>query len=158
MNTRLLRIGEVAKQAGVSPDTLRYYERIGLLFGIGRTDSGYRLYSESVLEQISLVRNALRFGFSLKQVADFLRARQAGHAPCHAVRAAGEEILSRVNEQIRELHQARSEIRRTLRDWDRRLQKIDGEPARLLQSLQSNPIRKISMPAKNRLRGYLRSS
>lgn len=144
----------MAKQAGVSPDTLRYYERNGLLFGILRTDSGYRLYPESVLEQITLVRNALRFGFSLKQVADFLSARQAGHAPCHAVRAAGEEILSRVNEQIRELHQARSDIQKTLRDWDRRLRKRHGEPARLLQSLQAKPNRKVSTPTQSRLRRF----
>ena len=144
----------MAKQAGVSPDTLRYYERIGLLFGILRSDSGYRLYQESVLEQITIVRNALRFGFSLKQVANFLRARQAGHAPCHAVRAAGEEILSRVNEQIRELHQARSDIQKTLRDWDRRLRERQGEPALLLQSLRAKPNRKVSTPTQNHLRRY----
>ncbi len=154
MGARLLRIGEAARQAGVSPDTLRYYERMGLLFGVGRTSSGYRLYPQSVLEQISLVQNAMRFGFSLKQVAEFLRARQSGRAPCHAVRAAGQEILARVDVQIRELHQARINIQRALRDWDRRLQQMHGEPARLLQSLQANPIHKVSMQTGNRLRRY----
>src|SRR4051812_33663918 len=90
-----LRIGEVAQRAGISPDTLRYYERLGLLPNVRRTASGYREYSTCAVERVRFIRNSLRFGFALHEVAGFLRASQAGHAPCKQVRAAGQEILLR---------------------------------------------------------------
>jgi len=138
MSSRALRISEAAQLAGVSPDTLRYYERMGLLPKIGRTESGYREYSEGMVERIRFVRNALRFGFSLKQVTKFLGARESGRAPCREVRAAAEDILARVDEQIKDLKAARRAIRDTLVDWDRRLSETPtGQPARLLQALNS---------------------
>ncbi|PYY01499.1 MAG: hypothetical protein DMG62_20695 [Acidobacteria bacterium] len=142
MNSRALRIGEAAELAGVSPDTLRYYERMGVLPKIERTDSGYRWYSEAMLERIRFVRNALRFGFSLKQVTTFLQARDSGHAPCREVRAAAEEILARVDRQIDELKAARRAIRHTLAEWDQRLSRTpNGEPAHLLRALNPNRIK-----------------
>src|SRR5262249_32193700 len=80
--------------------TIRYYERIGVLPKAARTKSGYRQYPESSLVRISIVRNAVRYGFSLKQVAHFIHARDHGRAPCREVRAAGEEILAEVNRGI----------------------------------------------------------
>src|SRR5689334_3397400 len=98
-----LRIGEVAQRAGISPDTLRYYERQGLLPNVRRMASGYRLYSPCAVERVRFIRNALRFGFGLQEVAKFLQASAEGHPPCKQVRAAGEEILARVDGKIREL-------------------------------------------------------
>ena len=60
------RIGEAAAHAGVSPDTLRYYERRGALPKAARTSAGYRVYSEEAVVRVQFARNALRFGFSLK--------------------------------------------------------------------------------------------
>ena len=141
MITRPLRIGELAKLAGVSTDTLRYYERMGLLSGIARTSGGYRQYPASAPGEVQLIRNAMRFGFSLKQVAQFLRARELGHPPCQQVRNAGEEILARVNQQIKDLKTARISIRKTLAQWDHHLSKVSaGQPARLLQSIEADTI------------------
>jgi DNA-binding transcriptional MerR regulator len=109
-----MRIGELAKQSGVSADTIRYYERIGLMPKPARTSSGYREYGESAIGRVRLVQNALRFGFSLKQVGAFLVTRQAGHAPCKQVRAAGTQILEAIERQITELTAARESIRETL--------------------------------------------
>ncbi len=142
MNARVFRIGHVAHEAGVSPDTLRHYERIGLLSKVGRTSAGYRLYSESTVERVHFIRNALRFGFSLRQLAEFLRARESGRAPCREVRAAGQEILTRVDRQIQELRAARRALQQTLAQWDRRLSRAHpGEPARLLHALAPNGIK-----------------
>jgi MerR family copper efflux transcriptional regulator len=141
MNDRALAIGEAANRAGVSPDTLRYYERLGLLTRVGRTSAGYRQYSDSTIEQVRFVRTALRFGFSLKQVARFLRARESGRAPCREVRAAGQDILDRVDQQIKELKAARRELQQTLKEWDRRLSHTPaGQPARLLHTLKAEDI------------------
>jgi len=137
----MLRIGELAKQVGVSPDTLRYYERLGLISRAARTDGGYRQYPASALEEVRFIRSALQFGFSLKQVAQFRNARESGRAPCQQVRIAAEDILARVEAQIKELQAARLSIRKTLREWDDRLSSTPaGTPARLLQTLKADPI------------------
>ena len=148
----MLRIGEMARAIGVSPDTLRYYERMGLLPKVERTAAGYREYPEGSLERVRLVRSALQFGFSLKQVANFLRARESGRPPCHEVRAAGEEILARVDGQIKDLQAARRSIRQTLAEWDRRMKgHTAAHPARLLQAIDVGGA-SVSATWKKRLR------
>jgi DNA-binding transcriptional MerR regulator len=132
----MFRIGEAAAHAGVSPDTLRYYERRGALPKPARTTAGYRLYSEEAVARVHFVRNALRFGFSLKQIARFAQSRDAGQPPCREVRAAAERILTEMDRQIEELQAARATVRDALVDWDRRLARTpDGAPARLLETL-----------------------
>jgi DNA-binding transcriptional MerR regulator len=132
-----LRIGEVAAAAGVSADTVRYYERRGLLPTAARTGAGYRQYSPGAIERVRLVRSAVQFGFSLDELSPFLTARDAGGTPCRGVRAAAEAMLDRAERQVAELIDARDYLRRTLRDWDQRLASIPpGTPARLLDTLR----------------------
>ena len=101
-----------------------------------RTPAGYRVYSESAIERVRLVQNALQFGFSLKQLGVFLGVRQSGGAPCKRVRAAGAEILEAVERQIVELTASRKAIQETLKLWDLRLaQTPEGRPAHLLEAL-----------------------
>jgi MerR family copper efflux transcriptional regulator len=126
-------IGEVAQRAGVSPDLIRYYERVGLLPAAPRTAGGYRYYSEQAVGRVLLVRNAIRFGFSSKELSRFLKARDCGSPPCTSVRAAGERLLSEMDEQLAELHQARTVMAETLAAWDTRLGRTPtGAPAHLL--------------------------
>jgi len=133
-----LRIGQVADSAGVSPDTIRYYERLGLLPKPTRTRAGYRQYPPSAVDRVLLVRQALRFGFSLRDVARFLRVRASGGAPCRDVRASAERILAAVDQQITELTAARETIRQTLENWDQRLTHLpEDRPAHLLESLET---------------------
>jgi len=140
VSTQVLKIGEVAQAIGVSADTLRHYERLGLLSKVQRTNSGYRLFDPSAVQQVRLVRNALQFGFALKQVAAFFHARESGRPPCHEVRAAGQEILNQVERQIRELQAARHAIRSTLDAWDQKLSRLpQGQPAELLDSVLISP-------------------
>jgi hypothetical protein len=85
---------------------------------------------------VRLVQNALRFGFSLKQVGAFLGVRHAGGAPCRSVRAGGARILEAIERQIAELTVSRESIKETLKLWDLRLsQTPDGRPAHLLEVL-----------------------
>jgi DNA-binding transcriptional MerR regulator len=135
-----MRIGEAAARAGVSRDTLRYYERHGLLPRPARTSSGYRDYSDAIVDRVRFARNALRFGFSVKQIARFLKSREAGRPPCREVRAAAEELRAAMDRQIEELTAARAAIQRTLEDWDHRLAAMPaGTPARLLETLPDRP-------------------
>jgi len=149
MEQQRLRIGQLAKRSGVSPDTIRYYERIGLMPKPPRTSAGYREYSESAINRVRLVQNALRFGFSLKQVGVFLGVRQAGGVPCKHVRAAGTQVLEALEHQIAELTASRESIQETLKLWDRRLsQTPEGRPAHLLEAL---PDGKTPLPLGRRL-------
>jgi len=127
-------IGEAAARTGVSADTIRYYERIGLLPAPPRSDGGYRRYSDQAVARIIFVRSAARFGFSLKELAGFLRAKSEGRPPCRTVRAAGERLLTEMDRQLAQLTAARASMAATLADWDARL--AQGEPARLLETLR----------------------
>jgi len=131
-----MRIGEAAAQAGVSRDTLRYYERQGLLPRAPRTSGGYRLYSPADVGRVRFVRNALRFGFSVKQVAAFLKSRTQGRPPCREVRDAAERLLAAMDRHIEELQAARADMQQTLGEWDVKLATTPaGSPARLLELL-----------------------
>jgi MerR family Zn(II)-responsive transcriptional regulator of zntA len=76
-SSKTLRSGALADAAGVSPDTIRHYERIGVLQRASRTDSGYRVYPASALERVLVVQRALRIGFTLAELAEVLKARDA---------------------------------------------------------------------------------
>ena len=79
------RIGQLAKAAGVSTDTLRHYERKGLLRS-ERTRNGYRQYSEGTLERVCMIKKALDVGFTLDQLSAIFKAFDRGGAPCQQVR------------------------------------------------------------------------
>src|SRR5438093_1300593 len=82
---KALRTGPLANAAGVSPDTIRHYERIGVLPVAARTESGYRVYPPGAVERVLVVQRALRIGFTLAELADVLKARDADSAPCRRV-------------------------------------------------------------------------
>ncbi|MER7796582.1 MerR family transcriptional regulator [Microbacterium sp. NPDC096154] len=75
--TGTMRIGEVAERSEVSLRTLRHYDEIGLLTPSGRSDGGYRLYTERDLERLLLIRRMKPLGYSLEQMADLLRIADA---------------------------------------------------------------------------------
>jgi DNA-binding transcriptional MerR regulator len=136
------RSGEIARRAGVSVDTLRHYERRGLLPPPARLANGYRLYPAAALERVLLIQRALAVGFTIGELAKLLRERDAGHAPCAEVRALAERKLGEVYEQLENLAAFRSALDGILRDWDLRLRGArKGQPARLLESLPAAPVR-----------------
>jgi len=133
-------IGEAARRAGVSPDLIRYYERVGVLPPAPRTAGGYRYYSEETLTRVLFVRNAIRFGFSSKELSSFLKARDSGRPPCTSVRAAGQRLLSEMDEQLAQLGQARTVMAQTLAAWDARLERTPaGAAAHLLTMVPDRP-------------------
>jgi len=135
-----LRSGEVARRAGVSADTLRHYERRGLLRKPRRLANGYRAYPPEALDRVLLIQRALAVGFTLDELAELLRERDRGEPPCRKVRALAEKKLSDVDRQIADLAEFRTALARTLGEWDARLARAAGkDPARLLESLASKP-------------------
>ncbi|HVD93258.1 MAG TPA: heavy metal-responsive transcriptional regulator [Vicinamibacterales bacterium] len=133
---RWLTIGAVAAATGESRDTIRYYERIGLVPRAARTDAGYRQYRDGIIRRLGLIRNAQRFGFSLKEIAGFLGVRDGGGKPCHDVRAAAGRLIMAIDRQIAELVATRKQMRKTLKTWDRTLAATPPDrPAYLLERM-----------------------
>jgi DNA-binding transcriptional MerR regulator len=133
-----LRSGEIARRAGVSADTLRHYERKGLLPKPRRLANGYRAYLPEALDRVLLIQRALGVGFTLDELAGLLRDRDRGRPPCRTVRELVARKLGDVDRRLEELAEFRTELSGMLRDWDVRLANADGhEPARLLDHLAS---------------------
>jgi len=132
------RSGELAALAGVSTDTLRHYERKGVLARPLRKANDYRQYPATALQRIRLIRRALAVGFTLDELATVLKVRDRGGAPCMEVRALAAAKLSDIETRLREMSELRKELRAVLKDWDTRLEhRAPGQRAHLLESLHA---------------------
>ncbi|HEX7151327.1 MAG TPA: heavy metal-responsive transcriptional regulator [Thermoanaerobaculia bacterium] len=128
--------GQLARLCGVSPDTIRHYERCGVIPSATRGENGYRSYPAEALERVRIVRRALTIGFSLEELARIFRERDGGRAPCRKVRALAGEKLAELERRIEEMLLMRDELARLVEEWDERLAgSRDGEPVRLLESI-----------------------
>lgn len=134
MVTRPLRAAEVAKLFGISRDTLRHYERRGLIRAPERSAGGYRLYSAAAVERVRLIRGALAIGFTVEELAAILRQRDRGEAPCGQVVELAQQKLEQLDERIAELCRLREALARTLREWKGCIRRTDSGPARLLET------------------------
>jgi len=114
-----VKIGELAKQAGVNVQTVRFYERHGLLSEPPRRESGYRIYSSEDLHRLRFIRQAKALGFSLKEITAILQMRARGRCPCGEVTRIGERHLQELGEQIKRLHRFHAELSRAVRVWKR---------------------------------------
>jgi DNA-binding transcriptional MerR regulator len=134
-----LRCGEIARETGVSTDTLRHYERIGLIPSPRRSANGYREYSASTVDRVLLVRRALAVGFTLDELTQILGVRDKGGAPCRQVRTLTAVKLETVEAQLKQMSKLREDLRELLREWDSLLEAAaPGQPVRLLESLPSS--------------------
>jgi DNA-binding transcriptional MerR regulator len=144
-NCNALRSGNLAKATGVCPDTIRHYERIGVLPRATRTESGYRLYPPSAVERVLVVQRALRIGFTL--AAEVLKTRDAGGAPCRRVYQLAQEKLKGIAADIEALKRTERYLKKVLVDWERRTQNAgSGQKSHLLYSL-SDAAMKSGAPA-----------
>jgi DNA-binding transcriptional MerR regulator len=135
-NSKTLHSGTLAKATGLSPDTIRHYEKLGVIPRASRSESGYRLYPESAVERVLVVQRALRIGFSLAELAEFLKARDAGGVPCRRVFELARQKLVGIGADIAALKQTERYLRKVLTDWKPRVRRAGkGQKAHLLDSL-----------------------
>jgi MerR family transcriptional regulator, copper efflux regulator len=138
---RAFRSRELARAVGISTDSLRNYERLGVLPRAPRTTSGYRLYPPESLERVKTVRHALQLGFTLAELAEILRIRDHGGAPCRRVLGMLEEKLNLLQEHIAELRQTQKYMESMVSEWRSRIAQCQsGEKAFLLHSLNGSPV------------------
>jgi DNA-binding transcriptional MerR regulator len=131
-----LRCGELARLTGVSPDTIRHYERVGILAKPPRTSGGYRVYGHEAIGRVQLVRRALQLGFTLAELSEILKLRDEGGVPCHRVLSLTEEKLQSLERQIGELRRTQRYMRRLVQQWRATLGRTQpGGKAMLLHSL-----------------------
>ena len=111
-----VKIGEVAAQANVSVDTVRFYERRGVLPAPGRRPSGYREYAASTVERIKMARNLQHLGFTLDEIIDALHAHDRGNATCESELWRLEAVVDRIDAKISELRRTRRAITAAISD------------------------------------------
>lgn len=101
-----MKIGELAQQSGLSPHTLRFYEKQGLLKAASRSESNYRIYDQHSLETARFIKRSREMGFSLEEVAVFLsiRADKPAHI-CAEAKSLAENKIAEVETKITELKQ-----------------------------------------------------
>ncbi len=96
-----LTIGKVAKKAGIGTETVRFYERRGLIDEPPRGPSGYRHYPESVVHRLLFIRNAKELGFTLNEIRELLALRIDPTTTCGAVKRRAEEKIADIDEKLR---------------------------------------------------------
>lgn len=114
-----LLIGRLAKLSGITPDTVRFYERSGLLPKPARTESGYRVYDDVALRQVRFIRKAQSLGFSLDEIRRIMSLRGHGKETCRCVIAMAEATLSETETKLKELSKFRDNLTTNLTRWKR---------------------------------------
>lgn len=115
-----VHIGNAARLAGISVDTIRFYQKLGLINGASRSTGGYRLFSEEQIRDLMFVRHAQELGFSLTEIGELLALRQKHHA-CSDVQSMLKHKLAGVREKIKSLARLEAELTGALRNCDREL-------------------------------------
>ncbi len=108
--TECLKIGEVVDTLGISADTLRYYEKIGLLKKINRLPSGVRLYNERDLSRLRFIQRAKTMNFSLDEIAQLIRMRDNPTRARKSVRKLTQNKLDEVEQHLATLRTLKNEL------------------------------------------------
>ena len=103
-------ISELAGTLGLRADTLRYYERLGLLEPTGRSTAGYRLYDETSAERLRFIKGLQRMGLRLGDIKELLDVRERGRCPCGHTDVLVERRLAEVQAEIEELEAVRAQL------------------------------------------------
>lgn len=106
-----MKIGELALSAGTQPETVRYYERLGLLPQPERTEGNYRIYDEGHLERLRFIRNCRAVGITLEEVKRLLYFRDRPDLACHEINELLDTHITRLGEQLGELHRLEDYLR-----------------------------------------------
>lgn len=109
----MYRIGQLAKLAGVTPDTIRYYEKQQMMEHDVRTEGGFRLYTDNDLQRLRFIRHARQLGFTLESIRELLSIRiDPEHHTCQESKSIVQARLDEVEERIRELQMMQRSLQR----------------------------------------------
>lgn len=148
-----LLIGELARKAGVSAPTVRYYEEIGLLPASSRTAAGYRRYTDAAVQDVRFIRKAQGLGFSLDEINEILKLSRAGGTPCSEVLTLARQHLAAVDERIAQLRQFRDHLASELAKWDGRKTPTCQGLCQIIENAEELPVDRPPLPAPKRAHG-----
>ncbi|MDX1634485.1 MAG: MerR family DNA-binding protein [Marinobacter sp.] len=112
-----MQVKNLARAAQVSPDTVRYYTREGLLQPVRNPDNNYQVYSDDDLQRLNFARKARQLGFSLPEIRAILAQADDHHSPCPMVRDVFEQRLAEVEAQLQELTELRDRMKAAMASW-----------------------------------------
>jgi MerR family copper efflux transcriptional regulator len=110
----LLTIGQVAKQTGVTVETVRFYEKQGLVDTPKRSGSGYRQYPPETVKRVRFIQNAKEVGFTLKDIAELLALRREPGTSCPDIKLRATLKIEEVEQKIRDLERIRNALARMI--------------------------------------------
>lgn len=113
-----MKVAQLARAAGVSADTVRFYTREGLLKPARDPGNGYQEYGSDDLSRLRFARKARQLGFTLREVAEILEQADHHESPCPLVRDLFTKRLDEVERQLLDLQQLRDRMRRALLNWE----------------------------------------
>ncbi len=116
------QIGEIARKIGVQPESVRYYERIGLLPKTKRGTGGYRVFTREHLDRVELIKKMQALGFSLDQIRRMLDLKFTHGHSCQHVRDGLRQKLKAIDRQIADLNAFRNEVAQALKTCERSLE------------------------------------
>ena len=116
--TETMTIGEVAKRSEVNIQTIRFYERKGLVLPAARSVSGYRQYTDEAVKRVRFIKHAQESGFSLREVANLLSLQVVAESTCGDVKTQAEEKISDIDEKIRKLEEMKAALGRLVEKCD----------------------------------------
>jgi len=128
----IMKIGEISREAHVSVDTVRYYERLGLIPKAARTQSGYRKYSADDMRRLKFIVHAKGLGFTLDEIGQLLSIRSDGN-DCARVKAVAEAKAQEMAERMKKMSQMRRVLLKLARQCG---QKGNLDPCPILKTLE----------------------
>jgi MerR family copper efflux transcriptional regulator len=134
-----LKVGAVAKAAGVGVQTLHYYERVGLIPKPKRSAANYRLYSPEAIRRIRFIKKAQAPGLTLEETREILDLKDHGRAPCGKVAELAEKHFAEIDAHLAKLRAYRRALAHALNEWRKEnmtVRECAGEFCDLIEHLQ----------------------
>ncbi|MGB2742080.1 MAG: MerR family transcriptional regulator [Cognaticolwellia sp.] len=115
-----MRVTELANTLSTTPDTVRYYTRVGLIKPIKSPDNGYKYYSQTVQQRLKFILNARQLDFSVDEIREILTESDKGHTVCPLVREIVEHRLAETEKQFQSALLLREKLKNAINDWQSR--------------------------------------
>ena len=112
-----MQLSECARKAGVTADTFRHYLRVGLIKPEGRTESGYRSFTERTVARLRFIRSAGGLGFTLSDIAEMRHMSEQGKLPCPRARVLLVERIAQNRQQLDSMTALYKRMQHALREW-----------------------------------------
>ncbi len=127
-------VGTVAKATGLPVKTIHYYDEIGLLTTLGRTEGGYRVFADDVFMRLGFIKRAQSLGLTLAEIKEFLDVYDQGDLPCSHIQIKLEDKLAEIEEKIHQLQVLKQELSGLLSGWDKTTGEIQEAICPIIES------------------------